>query len=54
MYQIRMLIEMPLKVLLPNGILTFNEVCEEACRNTSIEPSIMKAAVAEYMKTVQA
>ena len=37
-----------------NGTLTFNEVCEEACRNTSIEPSIMKAAVAEYMKTVQA
>ena len=23
---------------------------EEACRNTSIEPSIMKVAVAEYMK----
>ena len=41
-------------VSVPNGTLTFNEVCEEACRNTSIEPSIMKAAVAEYMKTVQA
>jgi len=41
-------------VPVPNGTLTFNEVCEEACRNTSIEPSIMKAAVAEYMKTVQA
>ena len=40
-------------VPVPNGTLTFNEVCEEACRNTSIEPSIMKAAVAEYMKTVQ-
>ena len=40
-------------VPVPNGALTFNEVCEEACRNTSIEPSIMKAAVAEYMKTVQ-
>ena len=39
-------------VPVPNGTLTFNEVCEEACRNTSIEPSIMKAAVAEYMKTV--
>ena len=37
-------------VPVPNGTLTFNEVCEEACRNTSIEPSIMKAAVAEYMK----
>jgi len=47
---------LPCKQLLPvpNGTLTFNEVCEEACRNTSIEPSIMKAAVAEYMKTVQA
>ena len=41
-------------VPVPNGTLTFNEVCEEACRSTSIEPSIMKAAVAEYMKTVQA
>lgn len=41
-------------VPIPNGTLTFDEVCEEACRNTSIEPSIMKAAVAEYMKTVQA
>ena len=41
-------------VPVPKGTLTFNEVCEEACRNTSIEPSIMKAAVAEYMKTVQA
>ena len=30
-------------VPVPNGTLTFNEVCEEACRNTSIEPSIMKA-----------
>ena len=36
-----------------NGRLTFSEFCVEACRNTSIEPSIMKAAVAEYMKTVQ-
>ena len=26
-------------VPVPNGTLTFNEVCEEACRNTSIEPS---------------
>ena len=41
-------------VPVPNGTLTFNEVCEEACRNTSIEHSIMKAAVAEYIKTVQA
>ena len=41
-------------VPVPNGTLTFQEVCEEACRNTSIEPSIMKAAVEEYMKVVQA
>ena len=40
-------------VPVPNGTLTFNEVCEEACRKTSIEPSLMKAAVAEYMDTVQ-
>lgn len=37
-----------------NGTLTFGEVCAEACRNTSIEPSIMKAAVALYMEAVQA
>ena len=41
-------------VPVPNGTLSYDEVCEEACRNTSIEPSIMKAAVYEYMKTVQA
>jgi hypothetical protein len=40
-------------VPVPNGTLTFNEVCEEACSNTSIEPSLMRAAVAEYMKTVK-
>ena len=27
-------------VPVPNGTLTFNEVCEEACRNTSIEPRL--------------
>ena len=36
-----------------NGSLSFDEVVEEACRNTSIEPSFMKAAVAEYMKAVK-
>ena len=36
-----------------NGSLSFDEVVEEACRNTSIEPSFMKAAVSEYMKAVQ-
>ena len=40
-------------VPVPNGTLTFDEVCEEACQNTSIEPSLMRAAVTEYMKTVQ-
>lgn len=40
-------------VPVPNGTLGFDELCEEACRNTSIEVSLMKAAVSEYMKTVQ-
>jgi hypothetical protein len=40
-------------VPVPNGTLTFNEVCEEACENTSIEVSFMKAAVTEYMKAVK-
>lgn len=40
-------------VPVPNGTLTFDEVCEEACRNTSIEQSFMKAAVSEYMKAVK-
>lgn len=37
----------------PVGTLDFSEVCEEACENTSIEPSLMKAAVEEYMKAVK-
>ena len=37
----------------PNGTLDFMEVCEEACENTSIEPSLMRAAVTEYMKAVK-
>lgn len=40
-------------VPVPNGTLTFNEVCEEACENTSIEVSLMKAAVTEYMRAVK-
>ena len=36
-----------------NGSLDFLEVCEEACENTSIEPSLMRAAVTEYMKAVK-
>ena len=37
----------------PNGTLDFAEVCEEACEKTSIEPSLMRAAVTEYMKAVK-
>lgn len=40
-------------VPLPNGTLTFDELCEEACGNTTIEPSMMRAAVTEYMKVVK-
>ena len=40
-------------VPVPNGTLTFDELCQEACRNTTIEVSLMKAAVTEYMKVVQ-
>ena len=36
-----------------NGSLSFDEVVEEACRNTSLEPSFVKAAVQEYMKAVK-
>ena len=40
-------------VPVPNGTLDFMEVCEEACEKTSIEPSLMRAAVTEYMKAVK-
>lgn len=40
-------------VPVPNGTLSFDEMCEEACENTSIEPSLMRAAVAEYMKAAK-
>ena len=40
-------------VPVPNGTLDFMELCEEACEKTSIEPSLMRAAVAEYMKAVK-
>lgn len=36
-----------------NGTLDFMELCEEACEHTTIEPSILRAAVTEYMKTVK-
>ena len=40
-------------VSVPNGTLTFDELCEEACLHTSIEPSLMRAAVTEYINTVK-
>ena len=40
-------------VPVPNGTLSFDELCEEACRNTTIEESLMKAAVTEYMRAVK-
>lgn len=36
-----------------NGSLSFDEVVSEACENTSIEPSFMRAAITEYMKAVK-
>ena len=38
---------------MPNVTLTFEEFCQEACENTSIKPSTMRAAVTEYMKVVK-
>ena len=35
------------------GTLTYDEVCEKACKKTNIEPSAMRAAVTEYMDKVQ-
>lgn len=35
------------------GSLTFQEMCEKACEKTSIEESLMQAAVKEYMKKAQ-
>lgn len=37
----------------PNGTLTFQELCEEACENTSIEYPVMVAAVSFFIKVVQ-
>ena len=36
-----------------NGSLEFEDVCEEACQYTSIEPEVMRAAVNLYMKAVK-
>ena len=41
-------------VAVPFGTVSFDEVCQEACEDLSIEVSIMKAAVTEYMRAVQA
>lgn len=40
-------------VTVPNGTVDFNQVCERACEDSSIEVSLMKAAVTEYMRAVQ-
>lgn len=40
-------------VPVPHGTLSFEEVIKEACANTDITPSIMRAAVTEYMKAAQ-
>lgn len=39
-------------VPVPNGTVSFDEVCEHACEDSSIEVSLMKAAVTEYMRAV--
>ena len=36
-----------------NGTLDFADICEEACEKTSIEPSLLRAAVTEYMRAVK-
>ena len=41
-------------VPVPNGTASFDEVCEHACEDSSIEVSLMKAAVTEYMRAVRA
>lgn len=35
------------------GTLTFSEMCQKSCEKTSIEESLMEAAVKEYMKKAQ-
>ena len=37
----------------PNGTLTFDELLEEAMDGKSVEPSITKACVTEFMKAVK-
>ena len=38
---------------IPNGTLTFDELLEEAMDGKSVEPSIAKACVTEFMKAVK-
>ena len=40
-------------VPVPNGTLTFDELLEEAMDGKSVEPSIAKACVTEFMKAVK-
>ena len=40
-------------VPLPHSTLGFTEICTEACRNTSIEPTLMMSAVKLYMEVAQ-
>lgn len=36
-----------------NGTLTFEELCNEACQYITMEPTMMQAAVTEYIKAVE-
>ena len=38
---------------IPNGTLTFDELLDEAMDGKSVEPSIAKACVTEFMKAVK-
>ena len=40
-------------VPIPNGTLTFDELLEEAMDGKSVEPSIAKACVTEFMKAAR-
>ena len=40
-------------VPIPNGTLTFDELLDEAMDGKSVEPSIAKACVTEFMKAVK-
>lgn len=36
-----------------NGTMSFDELCEDAARNTTLEVSLVRAAVTEYIRSVQ-